>query len=162
MEQTQTATFMGGLDEQVVVFQLGSESYGIGISLVQEIKTMSPVTSIPQAPPYVEGVINFRGRVTPVVDMRARFGLARAEHTKETRIIVVSAGEVPVGLIVDSVSEVLRVPGDSVESPSELVATVESDFIRGIAKLGEERLIILLDLERMLRTTSELAARLAA
>ncbi len=143
MEQAKTT--VAAADEQVVVFQLGKESYGVGISLVDEIKTMSEVTRVPRAPDYVEGIINFRGRVTPVVDVRRRFGMESAPPSRDTRIIVVSAGELPVGLIVDSVSEVLRVPAGCVEAPSSLMVATGSAFVRGIAKISEERLVILLD-----------------
>lgn len=145
------------MDQQVVVFQLAGESYGVDIARVQEIKAMSPITAVPRAPEFVEGVINLRGQITPVVNLHTRFGLEGREHTKETRIIVVNMDGDWVGLIVDSVSEVVRLAGDSIESPSDLVATVDSDFVRGIAKVNEERLIILLDLERMLRATRDLA-----
>jgi len=149
------------MDQQVVVFQLGNESYGVDISKVQEIKAMVPITSVPRAPEFVEGVINLRGQITPVVNLHTRFGLEKREYSRDTRIIVVNMDGDWVGLIVDSVSEVMRLSDDVIEHPSELVATVDSDFIRGIAKVDEERLVILLDLERMLRATRELALGVA-
>ncbi|MGQ9554357.1 MAG: chemotaxis protein CheW [Anaerolineae bacterium] len=150
-------------EEQIVVFQLGGESYGIDIARVQEIKAMSAITGVPRAPEFVEGVINLRGVITPVVNMHSRFGRPRADYSKETRIIVVSMeGGEWVGLIVDSVSEVMRLAADSVEDAPGLVATVESEFVRGIAKVGEERLVILLDLDKMLAATRELALGIAA
>ena len=144
------------MDQQVVVFQLANESYGVDISKVQEIKAMVPITSVPRAPEFVEGVINLRGQITPVVNLHTRFGLEKRDYSKETRIIVVNMDGEWVGLIVDSVSEVMRLPDDTIEHPSDLVATVDSDFIRGIAKVEEERLVILLDLDRMLRATREM------
>ncbi|MGQ9554349.1 MAG: chemotaxis protein CheW [Anaerolineae bacterium] len=150
------------MDQQVVVFQLAKESYGVDIAKVQEIKAMSPITAVPRAPDFIEGVINLRGQITPVVNLHTRFGLERGENTKETRIIVVNMEDEWVGLIVDSVSEVMRLAEESIEQPSDLVATVDADFIRGIAKVNEERLIILLDLDRMLRATRELALGVAA
>lgn len=150
------------MDQQVVVFQLAKESYGVDIAKVQEIKAMSPITAVPRAPDFIEGVINLRGQITPVVNLHTRFGLERGENTKETRIIVVNMEDEWVGLIVDSVSEVMRLAEESIEQPSDLVATVDADFIRGIAKVNEERLIILLDLDRMLCATRELALGVAA
>ena len=149
-------------EEQVVVLQLSGESYGIDIAKVQEIKTMSPITSMPRSPSFIEGVINLRGKITPIVNMHTRFGRPKADYSKDTRIVVVDMEGTWVGLIVDSVSEVMRIHADSVEQPSQLVATVDADFIRGIAKLGDERLVILLDLDRMLRATKDLALGLAA
>jgi len=160
MEQEATVTTTS--EEQVVVFQLAGESYGIDIAKVQEIRVMSPITTVPNAPDFVEGIINLRGKITPVVNMHTRFGKPKADYDKETRIIVVDMQGQWVGLIVDSVSEVMRIPHDSVEMPSELVATVESDFIRGIAKLSEEKLVILLDLDKMLAATKDLALGTAA
>ncbi|MHB0877683.1 MAG: chemotaxis protein CheW [Anaerolineae bacterium] len=149
------------MDQQVVVFQLANESYGVDISKVQEIKAMVPITSVPRAPEFVEGVINLRGQITPVVNLHTRFGLENRDYSKETRIIVVNMDGDWVGLIVDSVSEVMRLSDDTIEHPSDLVATVDSDFIRGIAKVDEERLVILLDLDRMLRATRDLALGVA-
>ena len=150
------------MDQQVVVFQLGGESYGVDIAKVQEIKAMSPISAVPRAAEFIEGVINLRGQITPVVNLRTRFGMGKIENTKETRIIVVNMEGEWVGLIVDSVSEVMRLADDTIEPPSEFVATVDADFIRGIAKVSEERLVILLDLARMLRATRDLALSTAA
>lgn len=136
-------------EEQLVVFELAGESYGVEISRVQEIDRMQTITVVPQAPSFVEGVINLRGRITPVVDLRTRFGLPKVEPTPLTRIVVVKAGEEWVGLVVDAVSEVLRIPVEAIEPPSAMVTTAESTYLRGIAKL-ESRLIILLDLDRVL------------
>ena len=136
-------------EEQLVVFELGQESYGVEIGRVQEIDRMERVTAVPHAPAFVEGVINLRGRITPVVDLRARLGLPRAEPTPRTRIVVAKQGEEWVGLVVDAVSEVLRIPTDAIEPPSSMVVTSESACLRGIAKL-QDRLIILLDLDRVL------------
>jgi len=148
-------------EEQLVVFELAGESYGVEISQVQEIDRMERVTVVPHAPEFVEGVINLRGRITPVVDLRARFDLAKVAATPLTRIVVVKAGEEWVGLVVDTVSEVLRIPLDAIEPPSAMVTTSESAFVRGIAKL-EERLIILLDLERVLDKNFHVGALMAA
>lgn len=143
-------------EEQVVVFELGREAYGVDIAKVHEIIRMQTITTVPRAPQFVEGVINLRGKVIPVVDLRRRLGQPAAEATRATRIVVVDIGVHTVGMIVDAVSEVLRVPAGAVEPPSSLVTTVDSEYLRGIAKL-DDRLIILLDLEKVL-TRSEQGA----
>jgi purine-binding chemotaxis protein CheW len=146
------------MDQQVVVFQIGAESFGIDIARVQEIRVVSPVTAVPGAPDFVKGMLNLRGKIAPVVDMHCRFNQPEVEHTRATRIIVVSVANGEwVGLVVDGVSEVVRIHGDMVEAPSALVSTVESRFISGIAKVTEEHLVILLDLDIMLETTIEAA-----
>ena len=136
-------------DEQVVVFGLGDELFGIDIARVQEIIRWQKVTKVPKAPHFVEGIINLRGRVIPVVDLRRCFGLEVVTQGKETRIVVVEIGGQIVGLIVDGVSEVLQVPGSVIEPPSPVVTTTESAYLRGIARL-QEKLIALLDLEKVL------------
>jgi len=135
-------------EEQVVVFELANEVYGVDISRVQEIIRMTTITRLPRAPEFVEGIINLRGKVIPVVDLKKRFGLAESDQTKASRIVVVDVGDHTIGMVVDAVSEVLRVPTSAVEPPSPVVTSVESDYIRGIAKL-EGRLIILLDLDKV-------------
>ena len=136
-------------EEQLVIFELANEVYGVDISRVQEIIRMTTITRLPRAPEFVEGVINLRGKVIPVVDLKKRFGLEGGERTKASRIVVVDVGDHTIGMMVDAVSEVLRVAGGAVEPPSPVVTTIESDYIRGIAKL-EGRLIILLDLDKVL------------
>ena len=131
---------------QIVVFELGAERYGVDIATVYEIIRYQPITAVPRAPDFVEGIINLRGRIIPVVDLRARLGLATSDMTKATRIVVAEAAGTRVGLIVDGVSEVLLVPGDAIEPTNELMAGVDAASLRGIAKL-DERLIILLALE---------------
>lgn len=136
-------------DEQVVAFRLAAEAYGVNISQVREIVTLPPITHVPGAPPFVEGVINLRGQVIPVVDLRQRFGMPPAERSSETRVMVVEVGEFIIGLIVDGVSEVLTVPGGQVEPPSAAIVGPHSAFIRGVARL-DERLLVLLGLEHLL------------
>ncbi|RMF02180.1 MAG: chemotaxis protein CheW [Chloroflexi bacterium] len=137
------------MENQIVVFKLGREFYGVEIAAVEGIIKMQAITSVPKSPEFVEGVTNLRGTVLPVVDMRKRFGLPAAEETKETRIIVVEMNGLTVGMVVDAVNEVLRVPVEDIEPPSPMVATVDSAFITGIAKVSD-RLIILLDLAKVL------------
>ena len=134
---------------QLVSFKLGEEEFGVDIMQVQEIIRMQNITAVPNAPEFVEGVINLRGRVIPIVDLRKRFGLEEKSHDKATRIIVVKVDDLTVGLIVDEVSEVLRIPVDTVEPPPPIVAGVESEYIKGVGKL-EDRLLILLDLSKTL------------
>ena len=134
---------------QLVVFDLASEHYGVDISDVREIMRMQNITKVPGAVSYVEGVINLRGKVLPVLDLRKRLGLKVAEQTEESRIVVVDIADGEVGVIVDAVTEVLRVPNASIEPPSSMVAQGNSDYLRGIAKLTD-RLIILLDLNKLL------------
>ena len=136
-------------EQQLVVFDLASESYAVDISAVREIIRMQEITSIPRTPEYVKGVINLRGKVTPVVDLRKRFGLPIAEQTAENRTVVVDIGGNDIGVIVDAVTEVMGVPADAVEPPSSMITTDDSKYLLGIVKL-DSRLIILLDLEKVL------------
>lgn len=150
MVMENSVTAMQGDDErQLVVFDLASEAYGVNIGTVREIIRMQEITQVPRTPDYVEGVINLRGKVIPVIDMRKRFGFPVAEHTKDTRIVVIDIGGADIGATVDAVTEVLRLGADSIEPPSAVITTSDSDYILGIAKL-ETRLIILLDLQRAL------------
>jgi purine-binding chemotaxis protein CheW len=145
---------------QLVVFDLASEHYGVDISDVREIMRMQNITKVPGAVSYVEGVINLRGKVLPVLDLRKRLGLKVAEQTAESRIVVVDIADGEVGVIVDAVTEVLRVPNSAIEPPSSMVAQGNSDYLRGIAKLTD-RLIILLDLNKLLssKADAEMIAR---
>ncbi|MGB9715374.1 MAG: chemotaxis protein CheW [Thermodesulfovibrionales bacterium] len=134
---------------QLVTFKLGDEEYAIDILKVQEINRMVEITSIPSAPEYVEGVINLRGKVIPVINLRKKFGLPVKEMDAQSRIMVVDVG-VKVGIIVDSVSEVLRLSSDTVEPPPPMTTGNGSEYISGVGKLGD-RLVILLDIERLLK-----------
>ena len=115
---------------------------------------MQLITRLPHAPEFIEGVTNLRGKVLPVLDLRRRFGLPAQETNKDSRIIVISVNQTGVGMIVDGVSEVLTVPDQAVEPAPAIATTVNSIFISGIAKL-DERLVILLDLERVLSTQEQ-------
>jgi purine-binding chemotaxis protein CheW len=141
-------------DEQIVVLDLGGEAYGVEIGRVEEIIRMQAITRIPNGPAFIEGVTNLRGRVIPVLDLRKRFGLPAGESTRRSRIVVGELGEHTVGLVVDGVSEVLLVSAEAVEPPSTLVTSADSAFLRGVAKL-DERLILLLDLSRILSPTEQ-------
>lgn len=137
------------MENQLVVFDLADEHYGVDIGAVESIIKLQPITAMPHAPGFVEGVTNLRGTVLPVVDLRKRFGLTAPEATSETRIVVAELDGTQVGMVVDAVTEVLRVPADDIEPPSPVVTTTDSSFVTGIAKVGE-RLIILLDLDKVL------------
>ncbi len=141
-------------EKQLVVFDLADEGYGVDISSVREIIRMQEITKVPRAPDFVEGVINLRGRVIPVVDLRKRFGFTVTDWTKDTRIVVVDIGKQDIGVVVDAVTEVLRLAATSVEPPSSVITTADSEYLLGIAKL-ESRLIILLDLEQALSTMEQ-------
>lgn len=133
---------------QLVSFNIGDEEFGVDILKVQEINRMVEITKVPQAPHYVEGVINLRGKVIPIVDLRKRFNLEVKEYDKNTRIVVVDIEGAIIGMVVDSVSEVLRLPSNTIEPPPEIVTGVNSEYIKGVAKL-EDRLLIFLDLSKV-------------
>jgi purine-binding chemotaxis protein CheW len=135
---------------QLVTFRIGEEEFGVDILRVQEIIRIMEITRVPKAPDFVEGVINLRGKVIPIIDLRKRFGLEVKEYVKHTRIIVIEISNMIVGFVVDAVSEVLRVPADTVEPPPPAVmGGIDSEYISGVGKL-EDRLLILLDLDKLL------------
>ena len=134
---------------QLVTFSIGEEEFGVNILKVQEIIRTMDITKVPRAPAFVEGVINLRGKVIPIIDLRKRFGLFSKPEDKDTRIIVIEINNIIVGFVVDAVSEVLRIPAGTVEPPPPVVAGVESDYINGVGKL-KDRLLIMLDLDRIL------------
>lgn len=134
---------------QLVSFRLGEEEFAVDILKIQEIIRIVEVTCIPKSPDFVEGVINLRGRVLPVIDLRKRFGLPSEKTDKNTRIIVMDIGGRIVGFIVDAVSEVLRLPASSIEPAPPMIGGIDSDYIKGVGKL-ENRLLILLDVCRIL------------
>ncbi|MGA7723562.1 MAG: chemotaxis protein CheW [Ignavibacteriaceae bacterium] len=136
---------------QLVSFMIGKEEFGADIHFIHEINRMLQITKVPNSPNFVEGVINLRGRVIPVIDLRAKLGLIRKEHDRNTRIIVVEVSGKTVGFIVDAVKEVLRIPKDITEAPPDLVSGVNSEFIMAVGKL-KDRLITLIDLEKILAT----------
>jgi purine-binding chemotaxis protein CheW len=148
-------------ERQLVVFDLAGEAYGVNIGTVREIIRMQSITHVPETPEYVEGVINLRGRVIPVVDLRRRFGLRASEHTVESRIVVVDITGNDIGVIVDAVTEVLRVAGSAIETASALIASEDSYYMDGIAKIGD-RLLILLDLDRVLQANEDTSIRTVA
>lgn len=133
----------------LVTFNLGKEEYGVDIESVQEIIRASDITPVPGAPGHVRGVINLRGKIIPVVDMRKRFGLAVAEAGDAQRIVVVELGEKRIGMLVDRVSQVMKVPSGIVEEIPEEATTMDEHYIKGVGKM-DGRLVIILDLNRSL------------
>ena len=147
------------MEHQLVVFDLANEHYGVDIAAVEGIIKMQSITVVPHTPAFVEGVTNLRGEVLPVIDLRKRFGLPLDQaRGKDTRIVVVEIDGKKVGMVVDAVSEVLRVSDEAIEPPSPIVTTVDSAFIRGIAKV-DERLIILVELSKVLSTEEQAGLR---
>ena len=137
---------------QVVSFRLANEEYGIEITKVQEIILVGAITRMPQTAAYIKGLINLRSTVIPIVDLRLRFGMAEEAYTDETRIMVMNVGGKTLGLVVDAVSEVLRISKEQVAPPPPTVGGLGRDYLTGLAKL-EKRLLILLDVERLLADT---------
>jgi purine-binding chemotaxis protein CheW len=134
---------------QLVSFNIGQEEFGLDIQRIQEINRMVDITHVPNSPEFVSGVINLRGKVIPIIDLRKRFGFPQKEYDKNTRIIVVELGEAVIGFIVDAVQEVIRIPKNITEPPPPIVAGIGSEYITAVAKL-ENRLLILLDPDRIL------------
>jgi purine-binding chemotaxis protein CheW len=136
-----------------LTFSLAGEEYGIGILKIREIIGMLPITSVPETPPYVKGVINLRGKVIPVVDLRLRFGMPEIDYTERTCIIVVEmkgpAGVVSIGTVVDAVSEVLNIKGEDIADTPSFGAKFDSEYILGMAKMGKG-VKLLLDIDRVL------------
>lgn len=142
---------------QLVTFTLDNEEYAVDILKVQEINRMTEITRVPNSPQYVEGVVNLRGKVIPVVNIRAKFGLAEKENDARSRIMIMDIQGITTGLVVDSVSEVLRIPSRIVDPAPPMASNIgTTEFMKGIAKL-DDRLIILLDLDRMLAKPEDVA-----
>jgi len=139
-------------EEHLVTFRIDAEEFGIKIRDVQEINRLTEVTKIPRAPHYINGIVNLRGNVIPVLDLRKRFNLAEAEATDATRIIIVDHGGMKTGVVVDSVSEVLRFERSLIEPPPDLLSSgVDSDYVEGVGKLNDgRRMILILNLEKVI------------
>lgn len=136
-------------EEQLVTFSLGTEEFGVDIMRVQEIIRIPPITRVPKAPSFVEGVINLRGNVIPVVNLRVRFGMPLDEETDLSRIVVLQVAGKVFGVRVDGVTEVLRLDSEAIEPPPPVALGMDSNFIRGVGKIGE-RLLILLNLDQLM------------
>lgn len=134
---------------QYLTFTLGEEEYGVEILKVQEIKGYSAVTPIPNTPPYVKGVMNLRGTIIPVVDLRSKLSMAQADYNQFTVIVVVKVGSKTRGLVVDSVSDVLNIPQGDIQEAPDFGSEVDAAYISGMAKAGD-KLIVLLDIDKVL------------
>lgn len=151
MNETSTSATMTdftGESSQYLTFTLQNEEYALDILKVQEIKGFSKITPIPNTPHYIRGVMNLRGTVVPIVDLRARFAMTETEYDKFAVIIVVNVGRKIVGLVVDTVSDVLDIKSSDVDETPELGAGVDTSFITGMAKV-DEKLVMLLDIDRV-------------
>lgn len=144
-------------EKQMILFELGSEIYGLDVATVHEIIRMQPITKVPRAPLYVEGVINLRGKVIAVVDLGKKFGMEKAERDKNTRIVVINIQDTTLGIIVDAVTEVIRLPADSIEPAGGMITFAHLDYLQGVAKMGE-KMVIMLALDKLLTGDSRLAA----
>ena len=149
--------------KQLISFTVGAEEYGLELLRVKEIIRMCRITWLPKAPPCVKGMINLRGEVTPIVDLRERFGLQAQEQTAKTRVIVVEVEGKTVGMVVDSASQVVCVPADQFDPPPAVMGERSRDFITAVGKTGD-RLIIMIDVDRILSTEemSQIAGSLQA
>ncbi|MFD2369255.1 chemotaxis protein CheW [Brevibacillus sp. GCM10020057] len=137
-----------GATSQSILFKMGDEYYGLSISLVKEIIKPLPVTRFPKSPPYVEGVIDLRGRILPIINLRKMFGLEPAPETVDTRFVDLQLDGLNVGIIVDAVSEVMSIPQHLIEPAPPIVAGVEGKYLQGIARLND-KLIMLLDVDEI-------------
>ena len=145
---------------QLVTFLVAAQEFGLDVFAVHEILSYQDVTAVPRAPEFVEGVLDVRGSVVPVVDLRRRFGVAEPAHDDDTRIMLVEFGGERLGMVVDSVTEVLRAPETAISAPPAYIRGLAAEYVRGIVRL-EGRLVILLDLERILTSQEKLALQAA-
>lgn len=143
-------------NQQLVVFSLANEEYGVPITQVQEIIRKPEITRIPGMPDFIEGVINLRGKIIPVIDLRKRFGLERKEESDKTRTVVADAANQTIGLVVDSVSEVVNLPKDQIDPIPPSIASIDAEYLSGVGKI-EKRIVILLDLGKLLGDLEKVA-----
>ncbi|KGX88426.1 chemotaxis protein CheW [Pontibacillus litoralis] len=141
-------------DDKFIVFQLNHEEYGIPVQQVGSIERMQHITRVPRTYNFMKGVINLRGVVTPIIDLRTRFGLEELPYTDSTRMIIVRIEDIEIGIIVDAANDVIDISEDMIEPAPEVVGTVDVEYIRGVAKQGN-RLLVLLNLSKVL-TVKEL------
>jgi len=147
-------TTYSGNEVQLVVFKLGREEYGVSILQVQEIKRIMDITRVPHSPDYIKGVINLRGSVLPVIDLKNRLSLPPADYTDDTRIIIVRVEDITVGLIVDGVSEVTTLAAENIEPPNNVASGVSAQYLSGVGK-QDEKLLILLNLAAIVGVATE-------
>lgn len=154
-EPTSDKTTYASETHQFLTFALGQEEYGVEILKIQEIKGFSTITPLPNAPSFIKGVLNLRGTIVPIIDLRKKFSLPEVGYTKFTVIVVVQVQGKTMGFVVDAVSDVLNVAGADIQPTPDLYGQVDTSFINGLARTGE-KLVILLDIEKVL-TAAEAA-----
>lgn len=147
-------------DKQIVAFALGSETYGVDIAAVREIIPIRKIVPVPRAPDFVEGIINLRGRVIPVLDLREQFGFQKVQGDPNQRIVLAEDNGESIGVIVDSVSAVMRVPEEEIEPPASVLVDKDTEYITGIAKVND-KLVILLDLTKIISDAEKRALKQA-
>lgn len=138
-----------GETKKVIIFKLKDEEYGVDVKQVKSIERMEHITRVPNTPPFVKGVINLRGIVIPIIDLRKRFELDLKDYNDQTRIIIVNVDEMEIGLIVDAANDVIDIPLSSIEPPPKVVGGIESEYLSGVAKVANH-LIVLLNLNKVL------------
>ncbi|MFD1204171.1 MULTISPECIES: chemotaxis protein CheW [Sporosarcina] len=148
---------VGREEMKVIIFQLMEKEYAIEVDVVESIEKLISVTRVPKTPSYVKGVINLRGVVTPIVDLRDRFGMEPKQMDDSSRIIIVSLLEFEVGLIVDAANDVIDIPVSAIEPQPEVVDSIESEFIAGVAKV-DKRLLVMLNLDKVLQPVKRVIA----
>jgi purine-binding chemotaxis protein CheW len=156
MESAKIRVEADGELSQLISFMVGDEEYGLDILRVKEVIRVREITRLPKAPSFVKGIINLRGDVIPIIDLRDKFGLPAQDQTADTRVIVVDVEGKLVGMVVDSASQVVRIPADQIDPPPPIVGGLSAEFVRGVGKM-EDRLIILLDIDRILTMREKLA-----
>lgn len=139
----------GKKDLKLIVFQLKDEEYAIEVEYIQSIERMQPVTRIPRTYPFIKGVMNLRGVITPIIDLRTRFGIEEKEYDDATRILVISKNDMEFGFIVDGANDVIDIPEDKIEPPPEVIGGIEAEYLSGVVKL-ENRLFTLLNLDKII------------
>ncbi len=140
--------------DQMISFNIGEEDYGVNIQTVKEVIRKREITRLPKAPAFVKGVINLRGDIIPIIDLRERFGMEQRESTDMTRVIVAEVDGRPIGMVVDSVSHVIRIAQDQIEPPPEMVGGISEEYLKGVGKVGEQ-LIVLLNIDRIMSATEK-------
>ena len=158
------AASAGGPNQQFLTFALGQEEYGVEILKIQEIKGFSDITPLPNAPAYVKGVLNLRGTIVPIVDLRKKFGMPEEAYTTFTVIVVVQVQGKTLGFIVDAVSDVLTVAADAIQPTPDLHGQIDTACLTGLAPTGEhgEKLVILLDIDKVLTSVETVQVAAAA
>ena len=155
MEQQRKTRAQSAEADQMISFAIGEEHYGVDIQEVKEVIRIREITQLPKAPTFVKGVINLRGDVIPIIDLREKFGLEQLDYTEVTRVIVVEVDGKSIGMVVDSVSNVIKIPQDEIEPPPQLVGELSGEYLRGIGKLGE-KLIVLISIDKILTTDEKI------